>query len=84
MGGLIATNDADLYERMSARLIMFDGSITYGGLSGRDLEALAIGLEEGLEYEYLESRIGQVKYLGDLLRERGFQSMNLLVGMGFM
>lgn len=71
MGGLIATNDADLYERMSARLIMFDGYITYGGLSGRDLEALAIGLEEGLEYDYLASRIGQVQYLAELLRERG-------------
>lgn len=71
MGGLIGTNDVDLFERMSARLIMFDGYITYGGLSGRDLEALAIGLEEGLEYDYLASRIGQVQYLGDLLREKG-------------
>lgn len=71
MGGLIATNDADLYEQMSARLIMFDGYVTYGGLSGRDLEALAIGLEEGLEYDYLASRIGQVQYFANLLRERG-------------
>lgn len=71
MGGFIATNDEDLYEKMSAMLIQFEGYITYGGLSGRDLEALAIGLDEGLEYDYLESRIGQVQLLGDLLRKKG-------------
>jgi len=71
MGGLIATNDKDFYEKMSAMLIQFEGYITYGGLSGRDLEALAIGLNEGLEYDYLASRIGQVKLLGDLLRKKG-------------
>ncbi len=71
MGGLIATNDKDLYERMGAMLIQFDGYITYGGLSGRDIEALAIGLNEGLEYDYLNHRIGQVKLFGDLLRKYG-------------
>lgn len=71
MGGFIATNDEDLYEKMAAMLIQFEGYITYGGLSGRDLEALAIGLDEGLEYDYLASRIGQVQLLGDLLRKKG-------------
>lgn len=71
MGGLIATNDKALYERMGAMLIQFEGYITYGGLSGRDLEALAIGLNEGLEYDYLHHRISQVKLFGDFLKEKG-------------
>lgn len=71
MGGLIATNDEDLYEEMSAMLIQFEGYITYGGLSGRDIEALAIGLNEGLDYDYLHHRISQVKLFGDYLKERG-------------
>ncbi|MEW5921681.1 MAG: tryptophanase [Bacillota bacterium] len=71
IGGFVATDDESLYEEMGQWLIMFDGFITYGGLSGRDLEAVAIGLSEGLDYDYLAHRVGQVEYLGNLLRERG-------------
>lgn len=70
IGGFIATNDQSLYEEMGQWLIIFDGFLTYGGLSGRDLEAVAIGLNEGLDYDYLAYRIGQVEYLGKLMRER--------------
>ncbi len=71
MGGFIALNDETLYRQATTFNIMFEGYITYGGMSGRDMAALARGLEEGTTFEYLESRIKQVHYLGGLLRDRG-------------
>ncbi|WML43862.1 tryptophanase [Neobacillus sp. PS3-40] len=72
MGGLIAIkNEADVFAAASASCVPMEGFITYGGLSGRDMEALAVGLKEGLDFEYLESRIGQVQYLGDELVKNG-------------
>jgi len=71
MGGFIGLRDKELYMKATTYNIMFEGFITYGGLSGRDMEALAQGLYEGTEYDYLESRIRQVHYLGKLLKEQG-------------
>lgn len=74
MGGLIGVRDkkdAKLYEKIKASVIVNEGFITYGGLSGHDLEALAIGLKEGIEYDYLRYRVGQIEYLGGLLKEAG-------------
>ena len=71
IGGFLALNDDVLAERLKNLLIITEGFPTYGGLAGRDLEALAIGLEEVLDESYLEYRIGQVSYLGDLLVEAG-------------
>ena len=51
--------------------ILFEGYVTYGGMSGRDMNALAQGLYEGTEFSYLESRVGQVEYLGQLLVDYG-------------
>ncbi len=71
MGGFIACNDDALEEEMTRLLILIEGFRTYGGLAGRDLEAVARGIREALEPDYLEFRIAQVKYLGDRLIENG-------------
>ncbi len=64
MGGFIALRSMDLYREATTYNIMFEGYITYGGMSGRDMAALAQGLVEATTYGYLESRIKQVHYLG--------------------
>jgi tryptophanase len=71
IGGFIALNDEGLYNKVKEKLILVEGFLTYGGLAGRDLEAIARGLREVLNEDYLEYRIGQVKYLYDLLIEKG-------------
>ncbi|NOU19535.1 MAG: tryptophanase [Bacteroidales bacterium] len=71
MGGFIAMNDTELWRQCSKFNIMFEGYITYGGMSGRDMNALAVGLDEGTEFNYLETRIKQVEYLGNRLKEFG-------------
>ncbi|MDO9512919.1 MAG: tryptophanase [Bacteroidales bacterium] len=71
MGGFIGLRSEELFRRASTFNIMFEGYITYGGMSGRDMNALATGLDEGTEFEYLETRIRQVEYLGNLLISYG-------------
>lgn len=71
MGGFIAFREEKLYRQASTFNIIFEGYITYGGMSGRDMNALAQGLYEGTEFTYLESRIKQVEYLGNRLKESG-------------
>ncbi|MBT5314947.1 MAG: tryptophanase [Candidatus Marinimicrobia bacterium] len=71
MGGFFATNDDDLAQQITNRLILIEGFPTYGGLAGRDLEAIARGLEEVLQEDYLAYRISQVEELGDRLIEAG-------------
>lgn len=71
MGGFIGFKDKALFREASTFNIMFEGYITYGGMSGRDMNALAQGLREGTEFEYLETRVKQVEYLGEKLREYG-------------
>ncbi len=71
MGGFIALNDEEVYKKATVFNIMFEGFITYGGMSGRDMAALAVGLDEATEFEYLESRIRQVTHLGNKLIEFG-------------
>ncbi|MDY0078361.1 MAG: tryptophanase [Bacteroidales bacterium] len=71
MGGFIALRDEALFREASTFNIMFEGFITYGGMSGRDMNALAQGLYEGTEYDTLDTRIKQVAYLGSLLQQAG-------------
>ena len=71
IGGFITLKDSDLAQRLISKLIITEGFKTYGGLSGRDLEAVAIGLQEGLNEDYLRYRIEQTAYLGESLLEQG-------------
>ena len=76
IGGFIGMKSEEIWRKCSTFNIMYEGYITYGGMSGRDMNALAIGLDEGTEFEYLETRIKQIEYLGERLKEFGipFQS----------
>ncbi|RLM47917.1 MULTISPECIES: tryptophanase [unclassified Haloarcula] len=70
IGGFTAVRDAALFEQCKQRAILYEGFPTYGGLAGRDLEAMATGLREAVQPPYVAERIEQVATLGDLLRER--------------
>ena len=72
MGGLLATNNEDIYRQITPLCILIEGHYSYGGMSGRDLAALALGLREGLAEDYLRSRINQVEEFGNGFRRLGF------------
>ncbi|WP_376789779.1 tryptophanase [Thermoflexus sp.] len=71
IGGFIALKDPELYEALCAQLVLREGFPTYGGLAGRDLEAIAVGLREALDEDYLAYRIAQVRYLAESLQQAG-------------
>lgn len=80
MGGFIVLNDDKLMEACSNLLIITEGYLTYGGLSGRDMEAIAIGLKEVFRPDYLEYRIKSTAYLGDHLHTIGIPVMRPIGG----
>jgi tyrosine phenol-lyase len=67
IGGWVAVRDEELFERLRGLVVLYEGLHTYGGLAGRDMEAMAIGIEESVQDDHIRSRIGQVRYLGELL-----------------
>ena len=71
IGGWLAVNDWSLYEELRNLVVVYEGLHTYGGLAGRDMEAMAIGIAESVEDAHIKSRIGQVRYLGELLTDWG-------------
>ncbi|MCB5267427.1 MAG: tryptophanase [Candidatus Cloacimonetes bacterium] len=71
IGGFIALRDEKVYQACCTFGIIFEGFVTYGGMSGRDMAALAAGLRESTEYDYLHARISQVEYLGKLITDLG-------------
>ena len=71
MGGFLALRDEDLLLAARELVVVFEGMPSYGGMTGRDMEAFAIGLKESLQFEYIQHRVLQVRYLGDRLKEAG-------------
>ena len=71
IGGFLCMNDEELFQAAKEFVVVFEGMPSYGGMAGRDMEAMAIGLRESLQYEYIEHRIKQVRYLGDKLLAAG-------------
>jgi tyrosine phenol-lyase len=71
IGGWLGLRDAKLAEQARSLVVVYEGLHTYGGLAGRDMEAMAIGIEESVQEDHIRSRIGQVLYLGERLMEAG-------------
>jgi tyrosine phenol-lyase len=71
IGGWLAVNDQDTFEELRNLVVVFEGLHTYGGMAGRDMEALALGIAEAVQDDHVRSRVGQVRYLGELLTEWG-------------
>ena len=71
IGGFLALNDWDIFEEARNMVVIYEGLHTYGGLAGRDMEAMAIGIAESVTDEHMKARIGQVLYLGDKLLSYG-------------
>jgi tyrosine phenol-lyase len=71
IGGWLAVNDADIFDEARNLVVVYEGLHTYGGMAGRDMEALALGIVESVQDDHVRARIGQVRYLGELLTEWG-------------
>nr|WP_315116201.1 tyrosine phenol-lyase [uncultured Clostridium sp.] len=71
IGGFLAINDEELFGKAKEIVVVYEGMPSYGGMTGRDMQAIAIGFREAMQFEYIEHRIKQVRYLGDRLKEAG-------------
>ncbi|MFT5424865.1 MAG: tyrosine phenol-lyase [Phycisphaerales bacterium] len=82
MGGFLALNDDALAEKARNMVVIYEGLHTYGGMSGRDMEALSIGIRESISFEHIRARIGQVEYLGQRLIDAGVPVIRPIGGHG--
>ncbi len=82
IGGILAMNDEKIYQEAQNLAMVYEGLHTYGGLAGRDMEAMAIGISESVNDDHIRARIGQVVYLGEKLREKGIPTVLPFGGHG--
>jgi tyrosine phenol-lyase len=82
IGGFLALNDAGLAEAARNLVVVYEGLHTYGGMAGRDMEAVAVGIRESLEDDHIRARVGQVRYLGEKLMAWGIQLVQPIGGHG--
>lgn len=71
IGGFLAVNDEKIFDQARNMIVIYGGLHTYGGMAGRDMEALAIGIRESVEFDHIRARVGQVRYLGEKLSSMG-------------
>jgi tyrosine phenol-lyase len=82
IGGFLAVNDDGLAEAARNMVVLYEGLHTYGGLAGRDMEAMAIGIRESVSDDHMHARIGQVQYLGELIGGAGVPIVRPIGGHG--
>ncbi|MCL2202648.1 MAG: tyrosine phenol-lyase [Defluviitaleaceae bacterium] len=82
IGGFLATNDENLFIRAREMVVVYEGMPSYGGMTGRDMEAFAIGIKESCRFEYIQHRVEQVAYLGDKLQAAGVPIVKPIGGHG--
>ena len=80
IGGFLAINDEELFGKAKEIVVVYEGMPSYGGMAGRDMQAIAIGFREAMQFEYIEHRVKQVRYLGDKLKEAGVPIINPVGG----
>lgn len=82
IGGFLAINDWDVFEEARNMVVVYEGLHTYGGLAGRDMEAMAIGIGESVDDEHIKARVGQVIYLGEKMYNFGIPIVHPIGGHG--
>jgi tyrosine phenol-lyase len=82
IGGFLAVNDEELFDKARNMVVIYEGLHTYGGMAGRDMEAMAIGIKESVEFDHLRARVGQVQYLGEKLLGWGVPTVKPIGGHG--
>jgi tyrosine phenol-lyase len=82
IGGFLAINDWDAFEEARNLVVVYEGLHTYGGLAGRDMEAMAIGIEESLNDNHIRARVGQIEYLGHKMMDYGIPIVKPIGGHG--
>jgi len=80
IGGFLCLNDEELFTEAKELVVVYEGMPSYGGMTGRDMEAMAVGIKESVDEAYIEHRIKQVRYLGEKLKEAGVPIINPVGG----